>query len=86
MRATSRRRTIAPSLLVRMTMLPKSSALDSLPWAVTVIWSCCPLTEGAEPIWPADAWAFCDWIEAIRSAAVIPRACMRSGFIQIRML
>ena len=59
MRATSFRRTAAPSVVDLRTICSNSSLVCSLLRAVMVALSCCSPTAGRAPSWPADTCAFC---------------------------
>ena len=70
MRATSRRRTTAPSSATRSWMAPNCSGVSSRFWAMTVKLISWPGVEGRPPIWPAEISAFWASIAALTSAGV----------------
>jgi hypothetical protein len=85
MRATSFRRTVAPSALARSTMLPNCATLPSWPLTTTVAAMPWPATLGNAPISPADTWAFCARMALLTSAAPRLKPSSLAGSIQTRM-
>src|SRR5665811_2073525 len=68
MRATSRKRTLEPSVLARSTMLPNSSAEVNWPFTTTVAETPWPATLGSSPMVPEDTCTFCARMAATTSA------------------
>ena len=85
MRATSFRRTVAPSVLARSTMLPNCSIDVSWPVTTTVAAMPWPLMLGRSPMVPDDTCAFCARIAALTSAGESPKPSSLAGSIQMRM-
>ena len=62
MRATSFRRTAAPLVVVRSTMLPNSSTVLSWPVTLTLAVIGVPCRLGSAPVAPAETWMFWLWM------------------------
>ncbi len=84
-RATSRTRSIEPSGLARMTMLPNSSGVDRRPLVCRLIWNCVSSLVGRAPTRPIAACTFCAWIAAMMSDGVSPSSISRSVRNQMRI-
>jgi len=69
-RATSPRRTTAPSACVFSTMSRNCSGVCSRDRAVTVAVSCCFAGEGRAPISPTDTCVFCAAMAAVTSEGI----------------
>ena len=85
MRATSRSRTVEPSVLARSTMLPNCSTEVSWPATTTVALIGWPATIGRSPIVPDETCAFCARIAALTSLVERLKPTSLAGSIQIRI-
>ena len=85
MRATSRSRTLEPSVLARSTALPNSSAEVSWPFTTTVAEMPWPATLGSSPMVPEETCAFCVRIAATTSAEDRLYPCSLAGSIHTRI-
>ena len=85
MRATSFRRTVAPSVVARSTMLPNCSTELSWPLTTTVAAIACPATLGRAPISPPETCAFCARMAAPTSAMLRLNEASLAGSTQMRM-
>ena len=70
MRATSRSRSVEPSVLTRSRMAPNCPGVCSRDCELMVADIGCPAMAGVPPSWPAETCAFCASIAARTSAGV----------------
>ena len=85
MRATSRSRTVEPSVLARSTMPPNCATELSWPLTTTVAKIACPLAMGRSPMVPEDTCAFCARIAFVTSVGVRLKPTSFAGSSQMRI-
>ncbi|MNS68170.1 hypothetical protein D3C86_1033560 [compost metagenome] len=85
MRATSLRRTVAPSFSTFRMTDSKSATVVSWLCAVTVTLSCWPLTAGTAPSEPTETWVFWLSMALVTSAVVSWYLLSLNGSSQIRI-